>query len=201
MVVRSHQSQIPARAMPPVTYPHATHQILTYRDHLKLNSTNPLEQPLINLNFLSIDLDLVALREGCQYVDDILMNGDGMKDIIGEDYPWPMPRNSEEVMHKMILERSPTGFHKLGLLSRSFHQTKTNTNNLPSRSCGTVRLGKPIDQGVVDHELRSFGVKNIRITDVAVFSCHPRLPNSKCNLHDRERGAGFIKAAHSDLYQ
>jgi choline dehydrogenase len=32
-------------------------------------------------------LDLVAMRGGVRFVDDILMNGDGMKDIIGEDYP------------------------------------------------------------------------------------------------------------------
>lgn len=77
---------------------------------VKLNSTDPLEQPHINLNFFSHDLDLVAMREGCRMIDDILTTGDGMKDIIGEDYPWPMPRNSDEAMKKAILERSQTGF-------------------------------------------------------------------------------------------
>ncbi|KAF7902695.1 hypothetical protein EAF00_002598 [Botryotinia globosa] len=114
-------------------------------------------QPIINLNFFSNDLDLVALREGCRYVDDILMNGDGMKDIIGEDYPWPMPRNSHEAMNKMILERSQTGFHP----------------------CGTVRIGKSIKQGVVDHELRVLGVKNLRITDASVF---PVIPDCRIQI-------------------
>ena len=79
---------------------------------VKLNSTDPFEQPNINLNFFSHDLDLVALREGIRFVDDIIVNGDGMKDLVGEDYPWPMSRASDEAMNKMILERSQTGFRK-----------------------------------------------------------------------------------------
>ncbi|PVH73480.1 GMC oxidoreductase [Cadophora sp. DSE1049] len=93
---------------------------------VKLNSTNPLEQPNINLNFLADDLDVMALREGVRFVDDILMNGEGMKDVIGEDYPWPVPRNSDAATDKMILERHQTGFHP----------------------CGTARLSKNIDEGV-----------------------------------------------------
>jgi choline dehydrogenase len=58
---------------------------------VKLKSANALDEPDVNLNFLASDLDLLALREGVRFVDDILMNGDGMKDITGEDYPWPMP--------------------------------------------------------------------------------------------------------------
>jgi choline dehydrogenase len=79
---------------------------------VKLNSSNPLDQPNINLNFLADDLDVMALREGVRFVDDILMSGDGMKDIIGSDYPWPMPRNSDAAMDKLVLERSQTGFRK-----------------------------------------------------------------------------------------
>jgi len=50
------------------------------------------------------------MREGVRMVDDILSTGDGMKDVIGEHYPWDMPLNSDEGMIKMILERSQTGF-------------------------------------------------------------------------------------------
>lgn len=80
---------------------------------VKLLSADPPEHPYINLNFFADDLDLVALREGVRFVDNILMNGDGMKEIIGEDYPWPMPRRSDEAMNMMILERSQTGFREL----------------------------------------------------------------------------------------
>lgn len=84
---------------------------------VKLNSANCLDQPNINLNFLADDLDVMALREGVRFVDDILMNGEGMKDIIGSDYPWPMPRHSDAAMNKLVLERSQTGFRKFDALS------------------------------------------------------------------------------------
>jgi len=90
---------------------------LSKNGEVKLNSADPLEQPNINLNFFSDDLDIIALRQGVRFIDDILTDGEGMKDIIGEDYPWPMPRNSDLAMNKMILERSQTGFRKF-LLSK-----------------------------------------------------------------------------------
>ena len=85
---------------------------LSKNGEVKLNSADPLEQPNVNLNFFSNDLDIIALRQGVRFNDDILKDGDGMKDIIGEDYPWPMPREDDEAMNKLILERSQTGFRK-----------------------------------------------------------------------------------------
>jgi hypothetical protein len=85
---------------------------LSKNGEVKLNSADPLEQPNINLNFFSHDLDIIALRQGVRFIDDMLLTGDGMKDIIGEDYPWAMPRHSDAAMNKMILERSQTGFRK-----------------------------------------------------------------------------------------
>ena len=85
---------------------------LSKNGEVKLNSADPLEQPNVNLNFFSNNLDVIALRQGVKFIDDILMNGEGMKDIVGEDYPWPMPRNDDAAMDKMILERSQTGFRK-----------------------------------------------------------------------------------------
>ena len=52
------------------------------------------------------DLDLIATRKGVRFIDDIVRYGDGMRDLVGEDHPWPMPRSSDEAMNKMILERS-----------------------------------------------------------------------------------------------
>jgi hypothetical protein len=83
---------------------------LSQKGVVKLNSADPLDPPYVNLNFFSDDLDIIALRQGVRWVDDVLMNGDGFKDIIGEDYPWAMPRESDAAMNKLILERSQTGF-------------------------------------------------------------------------------------------
>jgi choline dehydrogenase len=82
-----------------------------------LASSDARVAPSVNINFLSEHLDIVALREGVRFVDDVIRNGEGMKDLLAEDdndadYPWPMPRTSDEAMNKMILERMQTGFRK-----------------------------------------------------------------------------------------
>lgn len=80
---------------------------------IKLQSTDPLVQPYINLNYFSNTLDLVALREGVRFVDDVLMNGEGFSEIIREEYPFAMPRQSDEAMNKAIMERCQTGYRML----------------------------------------------------------------------------------------
>ena len=118
---------------------------------IRLRSSSYKDQPYINLNFFADDMDILTLREGVRFVDDILMNGEGMKDLIEADYPWPMPRASDEAMNRAILERSQTGFHP----------------------CGTNRLSQDIKQGVVDPGLRVHGVKNLRVIDASVFPLIP----------------------------
>lgn len=145
---------------------------------VKLNSTDPLDQPYINLNYFSNDLDLVALREGVRFVDDILTKGEGFRDIVGEDYPWPMPRHSDEAMKKAILERSQTGFHP----------------------CGTCRLSKDIDMGVVDERLKVHGVKGLRVIDASVFPVIPDCRIQNAVYMVAEKGADMIKSEHPDLY-
>lgn len=116
-----------------------------------LNSADPLEDPNVHLNFFDNALDILALREGTRWVDDILMNGEGMKDLIREDYPWPMPRHSNEGMDQQIKERMQTGFHP----------------------CGTLRLGKDVEQGVVDKDLQVFGVDKLRVIDASIIPLIP----------------------------
>lgn len=113
---------------------------LSRNGEVKLNSADPHQQPYINLNFFSNELDILALREGVRFVDDILMTGDGMKEILGEDYPWPMPRHSDEAMNKMILERSQTGYRKL-LCHSACTRTATNqcSRHRPLRHGPTVQ--------------------------------------------------------------
>jgi choline dehydrogenase len=118
---------------------------------VRLLSADYRVHPYINLNFFADDLDLIALREGVRFVDDILMTGDKMKDLVGADYPWPMPRASDEAMNKTILERSQTGFHP----------------------CGTNRLSKGIEQGVVNSKLEVHGIEGLRVIDASIFPIIP----------------------------
>ena len=84
-----------------------------------LNSANPLVDPNINLNFFGNDLDILAMREGVRWTYDVLMNGQGFKDIVVGEYPWDMPLQSDEAMNKAVLERSQTGFREFFFLCTS----------------------------------------------------------------------------------
>jgi choline dehydrogenase-like flavoprotein len=86
------------------------------RGQVQLNSANPREAPNINLGFFKNELDLLAMREGVRWVDEVLMKGEGMRDIIDEDFPWPLNRESDEELRHAILERASTGFRKFRTL-------------------------------------------------------------------------------------
>ncbi|KAJ5708822.1 Glucose-methanol-choline oxidoreductase [Penicillium malachiteum] len=145
---------------------------------VRLTSLDPHEQPEINLNYFSNKLDILVLREGVRFIDDVLMTGDGMKDIIHEDYPWPIQRASDKEMDSMILDRAQTGFNP----------------------CGTARMSRNVEQGVVDPELRVHGVRNLRVVDASIIPVIPdcRIQNAVYMIG--EKGADFIKSSYPSLF-
>ncbi|VUC26646.1 unnamed protein product [Clonostachys rosea] len=144
-----------------------------------LNNASPLVQPNINLNFFGNDLDILAMREGVRWTYDLLTNGSGFKDIVVAEYPWKMPLESDDDMKRAVLDRSQTGFHP----------------------CGTARLSKSIQQGVVDSRLRVHGIKNLRIADASIIPVIPdcRIQNSVYMIG--EKAADMIKVDHKDIYE
>ncbi|CAG9952879.1 unnamed protein product [Clonostachys rosea f. rosea IK726] len=144
-----------------------------------LNSADPLEQASINLNYFNNDLDIIAIREGIRFAYDVLKNGDGFKDIVEDEYPWEMPLHDDEAMKRTVLDRSQTSFHP----------------------CGTARLSKNIQQGVVDPSLKVHGIKNLRVIDASVIPVIPdcRIQNSVYMV--AEKGSDAIKRDHADLYR
>jgi choline dehydrogenase-like flavoprotein len=143
-----------------------------------LNSADALQQPNINLNYFNNELDIIALREGIRYSYDVLKNGEGFKDIVEDEYPWEMPLDDDELMKRTVLDRSQTSFHP----------------------CGTLRLSKNVEQGVVDPTLKVHGIRNLRVADASVIPVIPdcRIQNSVYMV--AEKGADLIKADHKDLY-
>lgn len=144
-----------------------------------LNSADPLQQANINLNYFNNDLDIIAIREGIRYAYDVLKNGEGFKDIIIGEYPWEMPLHDDKLMKRTVLDRSQTSFHP----------------------CGTARLSKNIQQGVVDQNLKVHGVKNLRVIDASIIPVIPdcRIQNSVYMVG--EKGADAIKRDHRDFYK
>lgn len=144
-----------------------------------LNSADPLVQPNINLNFFANDLDIIAMREGIRFSYDVLTKGDGFKDLVVDEYPWEMSLDSDEEMKRAVLDRCQTAFHP----------------------CGTARLSKNIEQGVVDPKLKVHGIKNLRIADASVVPVIPdcRIQNSIYMIG--EKCADLLKADHKDLFK
>lgn len=143
-----------------------------------LQSADPLVQPNINLNFFADDLDIIAMREGIRFSYDLLTKGEGFKDVVVGEYPWEMPLDDDVAMKRAVLDRCQTAFHP----------------------CGTNRLSKSIQQGVVDPALKVHGIKNLRVIDASIIPVIPdcRIQNSVYMVG--EKGADMIKAAHKDLY-
>jgi choline dehydrogenase-like flavoprotein len=144
-----------------------------------LNSADPLIQPNINLNFLANELDIIGLREGIRFAYDVLTKGDGFKDLVVSQYPWDMPLHSDELMRASIQDRVQTSFHP----------------------CGTNRLSKNVDQGVVNPQLEVHGVNNLRVIDASIT---PVIPDCRIQNHVYmigEKGADLIKSDHKDLFK
>lgn len=121
---------------------------------------------------------MIAIREGMRYSYDVLKKGEGFRDIIEDEYPWEMPLDDDQLMKRTVLDRSQTSFHP----------------------CGTTRLSKSIDQGVMDPSLKVHGIKNLRVANASVIpvitDC--RIQNSVYMC--AEKGADMIKLDHKDLY-
>lgn len=90
-----------------------------------------------------------------------------------------MPFGSDKEMKRAVLDRCQTAFHP----------------------CGTARLSKSIEQGVVDPKLKVHGIKNLRVADASVVPVIPdcRIQNSIYMIG--EKAADAIKADHGDLYK
>lgn len=144
-----------------------------------LKSADPLADPRIDLNFLSNDLDIIALREGIRFAYDILTKGDGFKDIVVAQYPWDMPLDNDELMKTSIQDRVQTSFHPTG----------------------TNRLSKSIDQGVVDPRLKVHGVGQLRVIDASVIPVIPDCRPQNSIYAIGEKGADLIKQDHRDLFK
>jgi choline dehydrogenase-like flavoprotein len=61
------------------------------RGSVTLRSANPLDNPIVDHQYLSDPLDLLVLSQGCQTINEIMTTGSATKDIIKGSWP---PRRS-----------------------------------------------------------------------------------------------------------
>lgn len=80
------------------------------RSSLTLRSANANDYPVIKFNYLDHPLDVVALREGVRFVDQVILHGDGIRDQVKAEYPKPVPRDDNRAMEDWVHERVSSGY-------------------------------------------------------------------------------------------
>lgn len=117
------------------------------RGTIKLTSTDPTTDPLIDPGYLSEPLDLEAFQTGFRIMMRAMLDTDAGRAFIVEETPPPrMKRLTSAATNQEIDER-------LKRIGRSFYQVT-----------GTASMGK-----VVDTELRVKGVDSLRVVDASVL--------------------------------
>lgn len=121
------------------------------RGTVTLKSKDPKDNPVVDHNYLSEELDIVVLSEACRYANEIIMKGKGTKDIVEGSWPKDLTHHaytSREQWVPYIKDNATTCYH-------------------PG---GTVKMGKASDPtAVLDEELRVRGVNNLRVADTSVM--------------------------------
>ncbi|KAI1617943.1 choline dehydrogenase [Exophiala viscosa] len=116
-----------------------------------LKSTDPLDNPIIDCNYLSDPLDVLVLTEGCRLGNEIVMKGAGTKDVIKGSWPANLAHHtftSREHWIPHVKQHATTCYH----------------------AAGTCKMGQSDDKtAVLDPKLQVRGVKGLRVADCSVM--------------------------------
>lgn len=119
------------------------------RGTVRLSSNDPKSKPIIDHAYLEDELDVAVLAEGCRIGHEVMMKGQGTKDIING--PWPK------------IFQHPTDLAGWKEHVRAFSSTCYH----PSCTCKMAPDNDPM--GVLDHRLRVRNVAGLRVADVSVL--------------------------------
>jgi hypothetical protein len=150
------------------------------RGSVRLASSDPFEQPLINPNYLSDQRDVKTLVAAARHAVGLVTNSKSPLADIVSYMPTPPVLNEHidagiNVMDdEVLLEQLVRG-----LAATIYHPTST------------CRIGD-----VVDTELRVLGIENLRVIDASVM---PHLPSANTNaptIMVAEKGCAMMVAEH-----
>ena len=116
------------------------------RGSVRLRSSNPLEPPVIEPNYLSHEDDIKDLLEGVKVLRK-LAKTDSFRKVIGEEFRPGSQCQTDEQMIQHIKDTVWTVFH-------------------PSSTC---RMGPDPKSSVVDSNLKVYGIEGLRVADASIF--------------------------------
>ncbi|PQM56357.1 MAG: choline dehydrogenase [Rhodobacteraceae bacterium] len=114
---------------------------------VRLLSSNPLQHPMINPNYLADTRDLTELVRGVKDMRDVMNQACISRFVTKEQGVWAHARTDKEII-TAIRETAYTGHHP----------------------CSTARMGNDSDLGaVLDGELKVRGIEALRVCDAAAM--------------------------------
>lgn len=143
---------------------------------IRLRTSDPLDQPLVDLGFLSDPRDRptmrAAVRLGMRLADEMRATGYALTDL-------RTPRSTADAdVDAFVAKQNVTCLHY-------------------SSTCRMAPLDDPDGPGVVDDELRVHGVANLRVCDASIFPQVPAAHLQAPVVVVAEKCAAMIKAAWS----
>jgi choline dehydrogenase len=142
------------------------------RGWIRLASKNPLDKPLVNPNYLSVDSDLERLVQGVKLARQIFGTRAFSSWVKQELMPGPDVQTDDQL--RDFVRKNADSYH---------HQV------------GSCRMGLD-DMAVVDPQLQVNGVEGLRVADASVM---PVVPSGNCHtgiLMIGEKVSDLIKDTH-----
>jgi len=143
------------------------------RGFVKLNTSDPLDSPLINPGLLSSDFDLLAVREGIKMAQKFV-TAPVWKGYIIEQTPALANATTDAELEEWIRNTASTSSHLVGSAGMS------------ARDAG---------YGVVDPDLLLKGAVGLRIIDASVLPIVPSAHTQAATYAFAERGSDLIQEA------
>ncbi|KAH8754928.1 hypothetical protein F5882DRAFT_524123 [Hyaloscypha sp. PMI_1271] len=151
------------------------------RGSVTLKSADPEDNPVVNHNYLSNELDVLVLSEACRFGNEIITMGKGTADIVEGSWPKTLTHHKHtkrEEWVPYVKDNATTCYHP----------------------AGTCKMGSDADpMAVLDAELRVRGVKGLRVADTSVMPLlnqgHTQMPAYAIG----EKAADLIKGAFLNL--